>query len=30
MVPSGDTSTEVIMARLPKAVATMSLITSPS
>ena len=28
--PSFDTSTEVIIARLPKAVATMSDITSPS
>ena len=29
-VPSGATRTEVIMPRLPKAVATMSLMTSPS
>ena len=30
VVPSGETSTDVIMARLPKAVETMSLMTSPS
>ena len=30
VVPSGATSTEVIMAREPKAVETISLITSPS